>query len=86
MRPPGEYRGLDEQRDPAIAQDGRTEVPLEAGQERAEGLDHDLLLTEERVAGHDGPAGAEGDDERWRPFAQRRRHRADEVSEVGDRH
>ena len=59
MRPAGEHRGLDEKRDPAIAQDGRTEVALEAGQQRAEGLDHDLLLTEERVAGHDGPAAAE---------------------------
>ena len=67
--------GLDEERDPAITQDGRTEVALETGQERAEGLDHDLLLTQERVAGHDGPPAGDRDDERRRLVAQRWRQR-----------
>jgi hypothetical protein len=77
---------IDEERDPAITQDGRTEVALETGQERAEGLDHDLFLSQERVTGHDGPAAGDRDDERRRLVAQRWRSGADERSEVSHRH
>ena len=81
----GQRRRLDEQRDPAVAEDRGPEVAAHAGQQRAERLDHDLLRAEQAVAGHHGPPAAAGDHDPRRVAAERRRGRAQERGQVGDR-
>ena len=72
-RPRVEHGRLDQQRDPAVAEDRRAEVARHVGKQRPERLDHDLFLAHERVADHDRPAAAGGDDERRRTASRRRR-------------
>jgi hypothetical protein len=84
-RYPDEHGRLDEQRDPAIAEDGCAQVSFDTAEERPERLDHDLLLAEYGVAGRDGAAAGRGDEERRHLVPERRRRRTDEDGHVDDR-
>ncbi len=84
LRYPGQHGRLDEKRDPAVTEDGCSQVSLDVIQERPERLDHDLLLAEQRVASCDDATASRGDEECRRLVRKWRRRCTDECGHVDD--
>ena len=81
-----ERRGVEQQSNPAVAEDRRAEIAGRRREQRAERFDDDLVLAEQAIARRRDSPAARVDDDRRRACGQRRCGRADQVGEIGELH
>ena len=78
-------RGVDQQGDPAVAEDRGAEIARHRVEERAQGLDDDLRLSDQAIAGERRPAAARAHDDRGRAGRERGSLGAEQLGEVAER-